>query len=68
MIGCPFGCKVITMATFNQQEYKNAFNKAKYEQLAIRLPAGYRDQIKAKAEAKGMSVAAYIWQLVENDK
>ena len=56
------------MATFNQQEYKNAFNKAKYEQLAIRLPAGYRDQIKAKAEAKGMSIAAYIWQLVENDK
>ena len=57
------------MAAFNQQEYKNAFNKAKYEQLAIRLPAGYRDhQIKAKAEAKGMSIAAYIWQLVENDK
>lgn len=56
------------MQKFNEQAYKNAFNKAKYEQISIRLPAGCRDQIKAKADARGMSVAAYIWSLVENDK
>nr|DAG67519.1 MAG TPA: hypothetical protein [Caudoviricetes sp.] len=56
------------MAKFNEQAYKNAFNKEKYEQLTIRLPHGSRDQIKEKAAAKGLSMAAYIWQLVENDK
>lgn len=56
------------MDKFNQQAYKDAYNKEKYEQIAIRLPAGCKGQIKDKAEAKGMSMAAYIWQLVENDK
>ncbi len=56
------------MAEFDELAYKNAYNKAKYEQIAIRLPVGCRMAIKAKAEAKGLSVAAYIWSLVEADK
>ena len=56
------------MSEFDELAYKNAYNRAKYEQIAIRLPAGCRDRIKTKAEARGLSVAAYIWQLVENDK
>jgi len=54
-------------AKFDQQAYKDAYNKAKYDQI-IRLPAGSKDKIKEKAAAKGMSVTAYIWQLVQSDE
>ncbi|WP_417338436.1 Arc family DNA-binding protein [Faecalibacterium sp.] len=55
-------------AKFDQQAYKDAYNKAKYDQIIIRLPAGSKDKIKEKAAAKGMSVTAYIWQLIQSDE
>lgn len=42
--------------------------KAKvYDQIQLRVPAGYRDTIKAHAESKGMSVNGYIIELIEKD-
>lgn len=38
------------------------------EKLNIDLPKGKKDEYKAKAEAKGMSLTAYIVSLIENDK
>lgn len=55
------------MAKFDQRSYVDRYNKEKYDRIDIRLPVGSKDQIKAKADARGLSVAAYIWQLVQED-
>ncbi len=57
------------------QGYTEARNKAsqKYqqknlEQVRFWVKKGKRDEYKAKAEAKGMSLTAYIVSLIERDK
>ena len=50
---------------------KNAtikYRKANLETFHLDLPKGKKDEYKAKAEAKGMSLTAYIVSLIENDK
>ena len=42
--------------------------KVGLQQLKIELPNGKRDEYKAKAARKGMSLTAYIVHLIENDK
>lgn len=37
------------------------------ESVRLELPKGYRTEWKAQATAKGMSLTAYITELVEND-
>ena len=38
------------------------------ERVQIWLDKGKKDEYKAKAEAKGMSLTAYICKLIEEDK
>lgn len=47
------------------QKYKK---KMGIQKLSIDLPAGKRDEYKAKAESKGMSLTAYIVSLIEADE
>ena len=44
------------------------YNKEHRESLTLNLAKGVKAEWKAKAEAKGMSLTAYIAWLIENDK
>lgn len=50
------------MVSEAQKRATTRFNQANYEQLAVRLPKGEKEQIKAFAEAAGLSLAQYIRQ------
>lgn len=41
------------------------YNKERYEQIAIKVPKGTKEKIKAAAEAAGMSLTAYIMAAVK---
>lgn len=56
------------MEKFDQRAYTDAYNEQNYDRLTVRLPAGDKPKLKAKAESKGMSVNAYILSLIEKDK
>lgn len=40
------------------------YNKANYDQMQIRVPAGEKEKIKAHAESKGESVNGFINRLI----
>ena len=48
-------------------ESKDKWNSEHYDQVIIRLPKGARDELKAIAGSKGMSVAGYLKHLVVAD-
>lgn len=43
-----------------QQAHVNKYVAKHYDQIIVRLPKGERDNIKAAADAVGLSVNAYI--------
>lgn len=43
------------------------YHKAHLEQVAIRVQKGRREEFKKKAEARGLSLAAYICALIDAD-
>ena len=56
------------MEKFDQQKYKNAFNREKYENIVVRVPAGSRNSINVQAREKGFSSTnAYILDLIQRD-
>lgn len=46
---------------------KNKYNAKAYDQIPLRVPKGKRDEIKAHAQGKGMSLNSYILELIKND-
>ena len=42
--------------------------KVGYEKLTIEVKQGKKEEFKAKAKAKGLSLTAYIVKLIEEDK
>lgn len=46
---------------------KNKWNASAYDRIAVVVPKGKKDEIKAHAEALGESVNAYIWRLIQED-
>lgn len=46
---------------------KNKYNAKAYDQIKIEVKKGKRDEFKAHAAKKGMSLAALITQLIEDD-
>ena len=52
----------------NRTEYKNNFGREHYERINLAVPKGMKDIIKALASDKGMSVNAYIQDLVRKDQ
>ncbi len=43
------------------------YHKKAYEDIRLRVKAGEKDKIKSHAESKGMSLNAYINDLIKND-
>lgn len=50
-----------------QQRAVAKYMKAKYDEIKLLVPAGQKEIIKARAEAQGQSVNAYIKALIEKD-
>ena len=44
------------------------YNKEKRDSLTLNLPKGKKNEYKAKAAEKGLSLTAYIMKLIEEDK
>lgn len=55
------------MLTEAQKKANNKYFE-KFDDIKVRVPAGKKAEYKAKAEAHGMSLNAYIVKLLENDK
>lgn len=47
-------------------QVKNRYNKKVYHTISIRLPKGWREQVKEAAEAAGESFAGYVRNAVES--
>lgn len=52
----------------NRTEYKNNFGREHYERINLVVPKGMKDIIKALASSKGMSVNAYMQDLVRKEQ
>lgn len=50
-----------------QQRAVRKYEKENYDKVLLRLPKGNREKIKAHAQQKGMSLNAYIVDLIEKD-
>lgn len=50
-----------------QQRAVGKYEKENYDKVLLRLPKGNREKIKAHAQQKGMSLNAYIVDLIERD-
>ena len=52
----------------NRKEYKQAFDKERYERIELKVPKGMKSIVKSLAGDKGMSVNAYIQGLIRKDQ
>lgn len=52
---------------FDQRAYTATYNREKYDKIEFRLPKGSRDVVKRAAESKGMSLSAYLAELLRQD-
>ena len=53
--------------THTSNEVKDRWNRKHYDRMGVIIPIGSRDEIKAAAERRGMSVSAYIRSLLIRD-
>ena len=49
-----------------QQKAVSEYMKANYDEIKIRIPTGQKDAVQAYAQAKGESVNALIWNLLQD--
>ncbi len=52
----------------NKAEYKQAFYNSHYERIHLAVPKGMKDTIKILANEKGLSINAYLQDLVRKDQ
>ena len=50
-----------------QNKATQRYQKKNYDQIAIRIPKGKRDEYNKYAADHGMSLASYICHLIEQD-
>lgn len=51
--------------SFDENAYKNEFNRQNYDRIGVQIPKGKKALLKAYAEKQGISVNALITQAVE---
>jgi phosphoglucomutase len=56
------------MTLMDRREYKQQFYDDHYERIHLAVPKGMKDIIKTLASEKGMSLNAYILDLVRKDQ
>lgn len=57
------------MREAEEKQYKrqNEYNAVKYDKIGLMLPKGSKDKIKQAAEEKGVSVNAWITELIRKE-
>lgn len=55
------------MVSKAQQKAVNKYVKQNYDRVNVTMPKGKKDEYKAHAQSKGMSLNAYIIGLIEED-
>ena len=55
------------MVSKAQQKAVNKYVKQNYDRVNVTMPKGKKDEYKAHAQSKGMSLNAYIIGLIETD-
>ena len=57
------------MRAAEEKQYRrqNAYNAVKYDKIGLMLPKGSKEKIKAVAEKKGVSVNAFITELIKKE-
>lgn len=57
------------MRAAEEKQYKrqNAYNAAKYDKIGLMLPKDSKEKIKQAAEEKGVSVNAFITELIKKE-
>jgi predicted HicB family RNase H-like nuclease len=57
-------------ATYNEAQKRASIKylSEKTDDIRVRVPKGKKDEYKAQAEARGLSLNAYIIKLIEADK
>ena len=55
------------MVSKAQQKAVNKYVKQNYDRVNVTMPKGKKDEYKAYAQSKGMSLNAYIIGLIEAD-
>lgn len=51
---------VITIGDFNSTKYKNEYAKQNYDAIRVVVPVGGKEKIKQFADARSMSVNAFV--------
>lgn len=46
---------------------KNNWNAQHYDRVALSVPKGYKELIKVRASAQGLSVNSYLLKLIDDD-
>ncbi len=54
------------MSSDAQKRATQKYNRKAYDTIAIRLPKGWKDAVKAAASNKGKSLAGYIREAVDD--
>lgn len=52
----------------NRTEYKNKHSKEHYDRINLAVPKGMKEVIKNLASDKGMSISAYLQDLIRQDQ
>lgn len=52
---------------FNKSVYNNQYTKDHYDRLNIQVPKGKKAEIQAHAKSKGMTLNAYVNNLIDRD-
>lgn len=52
----------------DRNEYKRDFDKNRYDRIEVKVPKGMKEIIKTLAGERGMSVNAYLQDLVRKDQ
>ena len=50
-----------------QYNRQNAYNSIKYDKIGLMLPKGSKEKIKQAAEEKGVSVNAWITEIIKRE-
>ena len=54
------------MRTKKDFDHQNDYNKEKYDRTTLMLPKGSKDEWKAEAQKRGLSLNAFVIEAVKN--
>lgn len=50
---------------FDQIKYQNTYNSQKYDRVTVMLPKGMKEELRARAQALGLSLNQYVIKAID---